>query len=121
MGYNGKDARITELLSRTHFYVDPRGYICVHLYTSSQMDADCFARTFDGNVSRHKEIFDVSLYHRSKIEKLCLRVVDSQGLEPEFVAIAKLVLLYCRETDPTKRIVISVVIKAALAPVGSVS
>jgi len=121
MGIDGKDIRVAELLSKTHFYVDPRGYVCVHMYTMSQMDADCFSRTFDGNVNRHKEIFDVSLYHRSKIEKLCLRIIASRDFPPKFVTIAKLVLLYCREKDPTKRIDISVAIKIALVSVESES
>jgi hypothetical protein len=113
MGDNVKDSRITGLLNEgLHVYADQRGYVAIHYYTSSQTDADYVSRWIGGNVCKHKQIYDVSIYHREALKALCTKAELLRDLKVDLKIDLRFVSGYCASVTRQQRIIFAVEIQS---------
>jgi hypothetical protein len=113
MGQYDKNSRIVGLLNEgLHVYVDQRGYVAIHYYTAVQTDADYISRWTGGNVCKHKQIFDVSIYSRETLRALCSKVEALEDLGVDLKIDLRLVSGYCASVTRQERIMFAVEIQS---------
>jgi hypothetical protein len=95
-----------------HVYADQRGYVAIHYYTSSQTDADYVSRWIGGNVCKHKQIYDVSVYNKATLKALCSKVEPLEALRVDLRTDLRLVSGYCTALSRNVRIIFAVEIQS---------
>lgn len=115
MGNDAKTSRLTDLINNhLHVYVDSRRYVAIHCYTSICLDADFLAGKIDGNVTKHKEIYDISVYNKKALKALCILVESLPGIKDELKQQLRLVSAYCIADSRRDRLVFATMLVSLL-------